>query len=170
MTTKTSGSTSTWQCKLNRDFWCSLVLHIASNQGMKDNFFHQKYSTLVPYSLSVYATRSLNIIFNLQLNRILCWYPIVDSYPANHTLRGSYFSPMAPPFCFWNWMYLNVLAKKASAAGSDVVLSLCISVVINSIKPSIAEILISEFPFSKKYRYLRWPINWVSFSFENFQS
>lgn len=55
-------------------------------------------------------------------------------------------------------MYLNVLAKKASAAGSDVVLSLCKSVVINSIKPSIAETLISEFPFSKKYRYLRLPI------------
>lgn len=67
-----------------------------------------------------------------------------------HALIESYFSPIAPPFCFWNWMYRIVLAKKASEGGSGVVDSLCISLVINSIKPWIAELVTCEFPFSKK--------------------
>lgn len=75
--------------------------------------------------------------------------------PMYHTLMGSYFSPIAPPFCFWNWIYRNVLAKKASADGSDVVLSLCISVVINSTRSLIALLVIWGFPFSKKYKYLK---------------
>lgn len=73
---------------------------------------------------------------------------------CRHTLIGPYFSPTAPPFCFWNWMYRNVLAKKASAAESGVVVSLCISVVISSIRLWIAATLIWGFPFSKKYKYL----------------
>lgn len=63
---------------------------------------------------------------------------------------GSYFSPIAPPFFFWNSMYRFVLAKKALAAGSRVVDSLCIALVINSMRLCIAEAVICVFPFSKK--------------------
>lgn len=68
----------------------------------------------------------------------------------SHALMASYFSPTAPPFCFWNWMYRIVLARKASADGSGEVESLCISVVINSSRPWIVETVIWGFPFSKK--------------------
>ena len=68
---------------------------------------------------------------------------------------GSYFSPTAPPFCFWNSMYRSVLAKKASADESGVVVSLCISVVINSIRPWMVATVICGLPFSKKYKYLQ---------------
>jgi hypothetical protein len=52
-------------------------------------------------------------------------------------------------------MYRIVLAKKASDAGSGVVESLCISLVINSTSPWIAALATCGFPFSKKYRYLK---------------
>jgi len=72
-----------------------------------------------------------------------------------YTLIGPNFSPTTPPFCFWNWMYRIVLAKKASDAGSGVVESLCISLAINSTSPWIAALVTCGFPFSKKYRYLK---------------
>jgi hypothetical protein len=52
-------------------------------------------------------------------------------------------------------MYLRVLAKKASADGSDVWLSFCFSVLISSIKSWITVFVICGIPFSKKYRYLK---------------
>lgn len=67
----------------------------------------------------------------------------------------SYFSPMLPPFCFWNSMYRNVLEKNASVDGSATELSLCISVLINSIKSWITVFVICGIPFSKKYKYLK---------------
>lgn len=73
----------------------------------------------------------------------------------SYTLMGSYFSPTAPPFCFWNSMYRSVLAKNASADESGVVVSLCISVVINSISPWMVATVICGLPFSKKYKYLQ---------------
>jgi hypothetical protein len=67
----------------------------------------------------------------------------------------SYFSPMLPPFCFWNSMYRKVLEKNASVDGSATELSLCFSVLINSIKSWITVFVICGIPFSKKYKYLK---------------
>ena len=67
----------------------------------------------------------------------------------------SYFSPMLPPFCFWNSMYRKVLEKKASVDGSATVLSLCFSLLISSIKSWITVFVICGIPFSKKYKYLK---------------
>lgn len=77
---------------------------------------------------------------------------LVSSYEA---FICSYFSPMLPPFCFWNSMYRRVLAKKASADGSDALLSFCFSVLISSIKSWMTVFVICGIPFSKKYRYLK---------------
>ena len=67
-----------------------------------------------------------------------------------HTLIDAYFSPIAPPFCFWNCIYRNVLVKNASEVGFTLLESLCNSFVINSTNPWIAALVIWGFPFSKK--------------------